>query len=88
MNILEEMYDSELFNLIKTKDMEKRYHDTLRKVVATGDLLKEKYPECSELLEEYQTAESELQHIINRHEFCKGFRAGAQIVLEIIKPIG
>ncbi|MCH5204578.1 MAG: hypothetical protein J1F03_07505 [Oscillospiraceae bacterium] len=41
----------------------------------------------SKLLDEYQSAEIDLTDLSNRYEFSKGFRLGAQIVLEMLKPI-
>ena len=42
------------------------------------------FPDCRELLDEYQSAEIDLTALSNRYEFSKGFRL-AQLVLEMIK---
>ena len=49
--------------------------------------LKKAYPDNDEILDEYQSADIELHNLSNRNEFRKGFKVGAQLVLEMIKPI-
>ena len=85
MTILEEMYENELFNFIDTENMGEEFHATLDRLVKAEQQLHEKYPECEELLEEYQSAEMDLNHLGHRNEFCKGFRAGALLLMEILK---
>ena len=86
MNILEEMYESNLFNLIETEEMGEDYKDALDRLLTTEKAITDKYPDCKEMIEEYQAAEIDLHHISLRHEFCKGFISGAQIIMEILKP--
>ena len=45
------------------------------------------YPDRTDILDEYQSADIELHNLSNRNEFRKGFKVGAQLVLEMIKPI-
>ena len=45
------------------------------------------YPERTDIPDEYQSADIELHKRSNRNEFRKGFKVGAQLVLEMIKPI-
>ncbi|MEI3007606.1 DUF6809 family protein [Ruminococcus bicirculans (ex Wegman et al. 2014)] len=40
-----------------------------------------------DILDEYQSADIELHNLSNRNEFRNGFKVGAQLVLEMIKPI-
>ena len=49
--------------------------------------MKKAYPDNDEILDEYQSADIELHNLSNRNEFRKGFKVGAQLVLEMIKPI-
>ena len=86
-NILDELYDCGLFHLteiIDDNDDHKKAMDRLHK--AESELLKA-FPECKALLDEYQSAEINLHHLSNRYDFCKGLRLGAQLILEMIKPI-
>ena len=86
MNILEEMYESDLFNFTNTDDMGDDFHETLSRLLKAEQRLVETYPDCKAMFEEYQAAEMDLNHIGHRHEFIKGFIAGAKIIMEILKP--
>ena len=86
-NILDELYDCGLFHLteiVDDNDDHKKAMDRLLK--AEAELLKA-FPYCKALLDEYQSAEFDLSALSNGYEFCKGFRVGAQLILEILKPI-
>ena len=87
MTILEEMYENELFNFIDTENMGEEFHATLDRLVKAEQKLHEKYPECEELLEEYQSAEMDLNHLGHRNEFRKGFIAGAKVIMEILNTV-
>ena len=86
-DIIDELYDLHLPNKNDVENENKEYQSTLDRLIKLeADLLKT-YPDCKELLDEFQTAGSDLHSIANRIEFRKGFRIGAHLVLEIIKPI-
>jgi len=85
MTILEEMYENDLFSLIDTEDMGETYKNALDRLLNAEKAITDKYPDCKEMIEEYQSAEIDLHHITHRHEFCKGFRAGALLLTEILK---
>lgn len=86
-NILDELYDMDLFHLTEIADVDSEYKSAMDKLLkAETELLKD-FPDCKEILDEYQTADIDLHNLSNRNEFRKGFRAGAQLVLEMIKPI-
>ena len=84
MNILEEMYESNLFNPATTDDMGEDFDDAMNRIVNAENKLLNKFPDCKDILEEYQSAESDINHISQRYDFCKGFKAGAQLIMEII----
>ena len=86
-SILDEMYESDLFSLIDTEEMGEAYKNALDRLLNAEKAFTDKYPDCKAMIEEYQAAEIDLHHISLRHEFCKGFIAGAQIILEIMNPI-
>ena len=88
MTILEEMYENDLFSIIETEEMGEAYKNALNILLNAEKAITDKYPDCKAIIEEYQAAEIDLHHITHRHEFCKGFRAGAQIMIEIFKPAG
>ena len=86
-NILDKLYDLDLFHLTEIADVDGEYKSAMDKIVnAEAELLKA-FPDCKDILDEYQSADIDLHNLSNRNEFRKGFRAGAQLVLEMIKPI-
>ena len=86
-NILDELYDYDLFHLTEIEDTDGAYRAALDRLVKAEAELKKAYPENNEILNEYQSADIELHNLSNRNEFRKGFKVGAQLVLEMIKPI-
>ena len=49
--------------------------------------LLECFPECAEIYDEYQDAQINVTSLAARNEFAKGMRVGAQLILELIKPL-
>ena len=86
-NILDELYDYDLFHLTEIEDMDGSYKAALDRLVKSETELKKTYPDSADILDEYQSADIELHNLSNRNEFRKGFKVGAQLVLEMIKPI-
>lgn len=86
-NILDELYDYDLFHLTEIEDMDGSYKAALDRLVQAEAELKKAFPDSADILDEYQTADIELHNLSNRNEFRKGFKVGAQLVLEMIKPI-
>lgn len=86
-NIIEELYDSDLFHFTELETVSEEYKSVLDKLIKTEAEITEKFPQCKSLFEEYQTANIALHNLSNRNEFIAGFRTGAQIVLEMLKPI-
>ena len=86
-NILDEHYDYDLFHLTEIEDMDGSYKTALDRLVKAEAELRKAYPNCSDILDEYQSADIDLHNLSNRNEFRKGFKVGAQLVLEMLKPI-
>ena len=86
-NILDELYDYDLFHLTEIEDTDGTYRTALDRLVKAETELKKAYPDSTDILNEYQSADIDLHNISNRNEFRKGFKVGAQLVLEMIKPI-
>ena len=86
-NILDELYDYDLFHLTEIEDTDGTYRTALDRLVKAEAELKKAYPDSTGILNEYQSADIDLHNISNRNEFRKGFKVGAQLVLEMIKPI-
>lgn len=86
-NILDELYDLDLFHLTEIEDTDGVYKSAMDRLVNAETELLKTFPDCKAILDEYQSADIDLHNLSNRNEFRKGFKAGAQLVLEMIKPI-
>lgn len=86
-NILDELYDLDLFHLTEITDVDGKYKSAMDRLLKAEMELLKAFPDCKEILDAYQSADIDLHTLSNRNEFCKGFRAGAQLVLEMLKPI-
>mgnify|MGYP001306637828 CR=1 FL=1 len=86
-NILDELYDYDLFHLIEFEDTDGAYKAALDRLVKAEAELRKAYPDSTDILDDYQSADIDLHNRSNRNEFRKGFKVGAQFVLEMIKPI-
>ena len=85
-NILDELYDYDLFHLTEIEDTNGAYRAALDRLVKAEAKFKKAYPDSIDILDEYQSAGIEPHNLSTRNEFYKGFKIGAQLVLEIIKP--
>ena len=85
-DIIDELYDLYLSHH-DTDNEDSEYQSTLDRLIKLEAELLKTYPDCKETLEEFQTAGGDLHSIANRSEFRKGFKVGAQLVMEIIKPV-
>ena len=86
-NILDELYEYDLFHLTEIEDTDGAYKATLDRLVKAEAELRKAYPDSTDILDEYQSADIDLHNLSNRNEFRKGFKIGAQLVLGMIKPI-
>ena len=86
-NILDELYDYDLFHLTEIEDTDGTYKAAIDRLVKAEAELKKAFPDSADILDEYQTANIELHNLSNRNEFRKGFKVGTQLVLEMIRPI-
>ncbi len=86
-NILDELYDLDMFHLTEITDVDGEYKSAMDRLLKAETELLKAFPDCKNILDEYQSADIDLHNLSKRNEFRKGFRAGAQLVLEMIKPI-
>ena len=70
-NILDELYDYDLFHLTEIEDMDGSYKAALDRLVKAEAELKKAFLDSAEILDEYQTADIELHNLSNRNEFRK-----------------
>lgn len=86
-NILNELYDYDLFHLTEIEDTDGAYKAALDRLVKAEAELRKACPDSTDILDEYQSADIDLHNLSNRNEFRKGFKVGAQLIIEMIKPI-
>ena len=87
MNIIEEMYNGDLFPVGTYSNSSKGYKKAMDSLVAAETELLNTYPQIRELFDKYQSAQIELISINNRQEFVNGFRIGGQVVMEMLRSI-
>lgn len=86
-NLLDELYDCDLFHLTEITDVDGEYKLAMDRLLKAETELLKNFPDCKDILDEYQSADIDLHNLSNRNEFRKGFKVGAQLVFEMIKPI-
>lgn len=86
-NIIEEIYNGNNLPFVKFHINTKDYLQKLKEVSKLETDIIEKFPECQELLEHYFDLRTETSNISAFHRFEMGFKAGAQIMLEMLSPI-
>ena len=86
-NIINELYDLNIFHLTEIGIENSEYKSMLDRLIKLETELLKTYPDCKEMLEEFQTANGDLHSFVNRNEFRKGFIAGAQVMIEILTSI-
>ena len=87
MNIIEEMYNGDLFPVGSNSHNNKEYRKVISDISKAESELLKAYPKARVLFERYQNAQIDLITIDNKREFVNGFRIGAQMVMEIMKAI-
>lgn len=86
MNIIEEMYNGDLFPVGTYSHDSNEYKKAMDALVAAEAELLAACPQVKEIFDRYQSAQIELISINNKQEFVNGFRIGGQMVMEMIKP--
>ena len=86
-SLIDEIYDLDIFRLTEIASENSEYKSVFNRLVKLKAELLKAYPDCADIFNEYQTIEGKAHCLDSRNEFRKGFKAGAQLVLEMIKPI-
>ena len=85
-DIIRELYYGDIIlseTLVKTKEFtEKR-----KEIIKIEEKLKEKFPESREMLEDYFYERAGIDTVSEYQQFLLGFRTGAQLMLEMLKPL-
>lgn len=87
MNIIEEMYNGDLFPVGTYSHESKEYKNAIDALVAAEAELLKTYPQIKEVFDRYQSAQIELISINNRQKFVNRFRIEGRMVMEMLKPI-
>ena len=86
-SLIDELYDLHLSSKNDVENDDKEYQSTLDRLIKLEAELLKTYPDCKNLLEDFQTAGGDIHSIANRIEFRKGFKIGTQLVFEMIMLI-
>jgi hypothetical protein len=86
-NLIDELYDLDVFHTSEVADVDGEYKSAMDRLLKAETALINVSPENKSILDEYQSADIDLHNLSNRNEFRKGIRVGAQLVLEMLKPI-
>lgn len=85
MGIINELYESDVFRTERLSKSSKKYRKTFERLCELEEQLLEKWPECEEIFQQYQTAEMTLAELNYKYEFARGFRTGARLIMEVNK---
>ena len=86
-NIIEQMYNGDLFPSGKLEYSGEDYCKAMDELVSIEDTLLKTYPQIYDSFRKYQDAQIQIMSLSNGQEFVRGFRVGAQIALEMVRPI-
>ncbi len=87
MNVIEELYYSDVFHIFRTDPMDDEYHRLMKDIINAEEDLINTFPDALELFTKYQDTSGAIDSLCRRHDFVSGFRLGAQFVLEMLKPV-
>ncbi len=86
-SIIDLIYDNDIFRFTDKSSLSVEYKSAVDKLCEVERKLLESFPECAEIYDEYQDAQIDVTSLAARSEFTKGMRVGAQLMLELIKPL-
>jgi len=86
-NLIKKMHDGELFPMHTIASQDKEYKDVLDRVCELEQKILDTYPDITELLNEFQSAQFELEKMNATQEFTDGFKVGAKLMMEILNSI-
>ena len=86
-SIIDLIYDNDIFRFTDKSSLSVEYKSAVDKLCEVERKLLESFPECAQIYDEYQDAQIDVTSLAARSEFTKGKRVGAQLMLELIKPL-
>ena len=86
-NIIKDMYFGNVLPFWEIQHRTKEYDEKSKQILKIQKELLEAFPEAEQLLESYCTAHYESTDIFGYQQFQLGMKVGAQIMMEMLKPI-
>ena len=86
-NIIKDMYFGNVLPFWEIQHRTKEYDEKSKQILKIQKELLEAFPEAEQLLESYCTAHYESADIFGYQQFQLGMKVGAQIMMEMLKPI-
>ena len=86
-NIIKDMYFGNVLPFWEIQHRTKEYDEKANQILKIQKELLEAFPEAEQLLESYCTAHYESADIFGYQQFQLGMKVGAQIMMEMLKPI-
>ena len=87
LTLLEALYRGRIGFFGELHISSKEYRKALDVVIQAEQKLKDEHPDCVELLEEFRDAQVTVNRLTEYEQFLLGFRAGAQLMLEMLGPL-
>lgn len=87
MSILEEMYYGNIPHFWEHSITDSEYRKWVNKSVELDKELRKAFPEAEELIDKHERARNEVTEIMSYQQFAYGFRVGAQLMAEMLKPV-
>lgn len=73
-NILDELYDLDLFHLTEIEDTDGVYKSAMDRLVNAETELLKTFPDCKAILDEYQSADIDLHNLSTRQRVPQGLQ--------------
>lgn len=86
-SIIDLIYDNGIFRNTDKNSLSAEYKSAVDRLCEVERKLLESFPDCAEIYDEYQNAQIDVTSLAARSEFAKGMRVGAQLIIELIKPL-
>lgn len=86
MGILKDMYSGKSGYFGENRINTPEYIKCLSKLTELEAELLNRYPDITDLLNQFQNIQSEANSIAEYEMFAAGFRSGAQLMLEMLRP--
>ncbi len=87
MNIIKDMYYGNVPSFIELNPHSEAYDEKIGEILMLQDEIIKEFPDAKEIFEKYFATYQESAHEFEFLQFQMGVRAGAQLMLEMMKEI-